>query len=278
MALPWETWEQHTGTLRPGQRKRVDHACGPGRTLLVSHEGERYRAYCFRCAEHGESPKIQLSPGELAARVKRLAEGDASIRHVGVPGARPVLPVPYVQATSLQDWPVKAKLWLLKAGLGAYEIAKLGAYFHPPSERVILPIYEGGELVFYQARSVDGRQPKYMAPAVDRARVIPKYGDAGPVVLTEDILSAFKIGLVARGWSCLGVVVKARLMAELMALDQEVLVWLDPDPPGQAGAAKIMKQLRAYGVPCRNIVSERDPKLHSRKEIECLLTSLPSAC
>lgn len=190
--------------------------------------------------------------------------------------------MPRVSAVS--EWPDRAALWLYKAGLGAYEIAQLGAYYHPPSDRVVLPVLDGsGTPVFWQARAVDNRQPKYMAPSVDRSRVLPRWGQAPSPTLTEDILSAFKVGLVGEGWALMGTRVSAHVLALLLARGCSVNVWFDNDLPpkfpvnrGQIMASRVMKQLRAYGIPCRNIVSEKDPKLHTRAEIKeylCALTA-----
>lgn len=172
---------------------------------------------------------------------------------------------------ALDDWPDSARLWLYKAGLGRAEIGQLGAYYHPPTDRVVLPLLDPatGMPVFYQARAVDKwRQPKYLAPAVGRDAVLARFGQDDSPTLTEDILSAFKIGLVSEGIAILGTRISAKVMAHLMSRKCKVNVWLDPDPAGQRGAAKIMAQLRAYGIQYRNIQSERDPKLHTRQEIK----------
>jgi len=182
------------------------------------------------------------------------------------------LPLPAVREVSA--WPAACRLWLYKAGLGRAEIGQLGAYYHPPSDRVVLPVLDPatGKPVFWQARAVDGRQPKYLAPAVDRSRVLPRYGSAAVPTLTEDILSAFKVGLVSEGWAVMGTRVNDFTMALLMQR-RRCNVWLDPDAAGQRGAAKIVKQLRAYNIEVRNIISPRDPKLMHRAQIKELLTA-----
>ena len=94
----------------------------------------------------------------------------------------------------LGEWPAAARVWLHHAGLGREEIGRLGATYDPRSQRVYLPVVEEGRLVFWQARALDGRQPKYLAPPVDKTAVLPRWGRAEEVTLTEDILSAFKVG------------------------------------------------------------------------------------
>ena len=51
----------------------------------------------------------------------------------------------------------------------------------------------------------------------------------------------------------------------------KVNVWTDPDPAGRKAAAKFTKQLSAYGLEVRVISSAKDPKLHTRGEIQEIL-------
>lgn len=197
------------------------------------------------------------------------------------------LPAP-VQADPT-EWPREAYLWFLKAGLGRHDIGRLGAYYHPPSDRVVLPVLDGsGRPVFWQARAFDGRQPKYLAPDIDRALVVPEFGTATSVTLTEDILSAYKVGQVGEGWSMLGTKLSDHVLTRLMQRHTQqpgftVNVWLDNDLPplhqinrGQVAARKVLARLRAMGIPARNIVSPKDPKLMSLGQIKDYLHVLQS--
>jgi DNA primase len=265
------SWSAHAADLEPGRSKRADHDCGSGRTLLVSREGNDYKAWCFRCNE----PGFIKGPEEtMAERLARLSEVRAAEGSMG----RAELPSPALRVVS--DWPDKASLWFYKAGLSKHDIGRLGAYYHAPSRRVVLPVRQGEEVVFWQARALDPHQlPKYMAPDVDKTRVLPKYGSAGRITLVEDILSAYKVGLVGEGWCLMGTSLSAFALAQLMKRKAPVNVWLDNDLPpkfpvnrGQIAAAKVVKQLRAMGLEVRNIVAPRDPKLMTRAEIEELIT------
>lgn len=264
------SWLPQAEALDVGQKRRVKHECGTDRIMLVSRDDTGYRAFCFRCNEPGFAPPPQESLTEKLARMDRQRSADTAIM-------RPELPEPRVYA--LDDWPAPARLWLYQAGLGRDRIGELGAYYHPPSDRVVLPVMERGEPVFWQARAVDGRQPKYMAPSADRTRVIPRYGSALNVTLTEDILSAFKVGTAGHeGWSLMGTRVSNHLLSRLLVRRARVNVWLDNDigpkfpvNRGQIAARKIGLQLRACGLEVRNIISPRDPKLMHREEIKELL-------
>lgn len=258
-------WLTEAQAVRVGGRDRVDHDCGPGRTLIVSHEVKGYRAWCFRCNEGGfVGKKPTLS--DLVALRRRSSE-EAALRH------DPSLPTPMVQDP--RQWPAAARLWLYRAGVHDRLITELGIYYHEPTQRVILPVVEEGRVTYWQARAVHkGQQPKYINPPVDRDAVLPRYGTGDTIVLTEDILSAIRVGRVTEAWSLMGTSMKAPVLARLTKDPRPVAVWLDPDDAGRSGAAKIMRTLRTLGIECRTIESARDPKLLSTQEItECLSSS-----
>jgi hypothetical protein len=290
MHLDQGTWLPQASALSPGRRARVNHDCGPGRTLLIRHDDDgSFHAWCFRCGEGGyHRPERTLA--ELVAASTKLREADASLGR-GSTGHGCALPEP--REYSLDAWPVAARLWLYRAGIGKAEAAKLAAFHHAPTERVVVPVWSAGTprsapADFYQARAYQpGRQPKYLGPdhrppwlvACFQGRVDTGDGHDGRrghqpprVVLTEDILSAFKISLTGEeAWPVMGTSVPASYVAELMRRGVQAVTWLDPDAAGRKAAARYGKQLRAYGVPVRDIVSARDPKLHHLQDIKEIL-------
>ena len=246
--------------LPVGHSMRADHDCmGVSQgTLMISREVGKLSAYCFRCHEHGS----QILTENFQEKLDRLnheraadAEAVASV----------ALPSPQVH--ELADWPRDAALWLYKSGFSPSMIEKLGAYYCPSLGRVVLPVMEGGVPVFWQARSVN-RKPKILSPRAPRGGLVAKFGVGDTVVLCEDILSAFKVGQVTEAWALMGTGLLPHPLAELMYRKPTVLVWLDSDKPGQDGATKIMKTLRAYGLTVRNIITPKDPKLYDRKFIK----------
>jgi len=118
---------------------------------------------------------------------------------------------------------------------------------------------------------------------VDKAEVLCSWGSAPSPTLCEDILSAYKIGLVGEGWSLLGTKVSPKIIRMLIERGGRVNVWMDNDLPprhsinrGQIAARKIIATLNAYGIKTRNIVSDRDPKLLFREQIKELLDEASS--
>ncbi|WP_175106461.1 toprim domain-containing protein [Pararobbsia alpina] len=166
-------------------------------------------------------------------------------------------------------------MWLYKAGISNAEIEGLGIYWNRYMQRVVIPVRdELGHVVYWQARTLDKTNPKkYLNPHVDKRRLVAKFGSGSLLVLTEDLLSAYKVatrGNVA-AWCLLGTKITDFIATGILASGKPVTVWLDPDAAGQTNATKIIKQLRAYGVTVRNVVSEKDPKLLGREEIEWTL-------
>jgi DNA primase len=125
---------------------------------------------------------------------------------------------------------------------------------------------------FWQARAWQaGRSPKYLGPAPRPPSLVALWGSAEVPTLTEDILSAMKVGMVGEGWAVMGTSVSPAILGALLARGGRVNVWTDPDPAGRKAASKITKQLLGFGLEVRNILSQRDPKLHHLSEIKEIL-------
>lgn len=110
--------------------------------------------------------------------------------------------------------------------------------------------------------------PKYIGPTPRPASLLARFGSGRVPTLTEDILSAMKIGKAGHlGMPILGTSLSNAYRVELLRIG-ECNVWTDPDAAGRKAATKIIRQLSGWGVACRNIVSARDPKKHTIDEIK----------
>ena len=269
MALANEGWLPEAKRLRVGTKRRVPHDCGDGTVMIVEHKLDKYTAWCFRCSEGGFVRKEPTLSDMVEAR-RRTAQ-DASLSHATA------LPVPTV--TSPREWPREARLWLYRAGFNDHRIQELGIYYHPPTQRVVLPVVDEGEVVYWQARAVmKGQAPKYIGCSASKATVIPKYGEGECIVLTEDMLSAMKVGQVMEAWSLLGTSPSTHMLAQLVQDGRPVLGWLDSDEAGRRAAHKLMEELRRMNIPCADIVTDLDPKLLSRAEITQRIESAGRHC
>lgn len=249
--------------LQDGRSRRVNHDCGEGRTLKLSREGPALRAYCWRCNDGGIH-RVEESLADRILRLNAASANDAALR--SEPGVMPE------GLTDPSEWPAKARLWFARAGLHSGDIGALRAVYSPATGRVVLPCGGG----FWQARALDkGQVPKYLAPLT--GKVYPRYGKGERITLTEDILSAYKVGKVGEGWCMLGTSLPSELLAAIISDGRPVNVWLDNDLPplhlsnrGQIAARKVLAKLRSVGVVARNIVTMQDPKLTKLDEIRKL--------
>lgn len=245
--------------LDPGRRTRIEHSCGDGRTLIVSMDHKGISAYCFRCHKKGYIPTER----SLAERIAALSEANewdgAAQESLELPGPGKLDP---------QDWPDKPRVWLYQAGFSNDEIRRHGWYWNPRLERVILPVKVDGKTIYWQGRGFDPGRPKALNPTVNREGLVAKYGHGGVLCLTEDILSAAKVGAVTEAWALLGTVVTDKVLAAVVARASRVALMLDDDPAGRAGARIASARLALLGLDVKQIYFGRDPKLVARSEIK----------
>lgn len=264
--LESNAWLQHAQTLHEGGSRKIPHDCGAGDCLHINHKREGWSAYCYRCGHKRFIPRPAESLTEKLARLQRIQAAEADVT------ASPSLPMPAEYEPNL--WPLAARVWLYKAAISNVEIKALGIYWNTRSSRVVIPVSDAeGQVVYWQARTLDKTNPKkYLNPRVDKRRLVAKYGNGPAVVLTEDILSAYRVSRAGfEGWCLLGTKLNDHTAASLIKCCRPVVVWLDPDSAGQTAATQIIKRLRAYGVTVHNVVSDRDPKLLPREVIEWTL-------
>ncbi len=264
--LPDSDWLHHAERLKVGTRTRVAHECGEGTPLLISREHDKSTAFCFRCGGTG----FKREHESIEAKLARIHSEQTSERRVR---ATVELPEPRVYDT--REWPLDAKVWFFKFGISLLMIQELGLYWCPAIGRVVLPITEGGHLVYWTARS-QTRAPKWLTPDVPKAGLVAKYGvgKGDTIVLCEDPLSAFKVSMVTEAWSLLGTKIHNSVLAALVGRGGKVATWLDDDTgrsngsnPGQEAAAKIGARLSAFGLHHRNITSPFDPKAYGLEYI-----------
>lgn len=253
-----------------GTRLRMPHAgCSVGDALMVSKTDKGVNAWCFLCKQPGMF--VPAPPESLAhklARINSQSAVDATLQKTKA------LPLPKVENPS--EWPLEARLWLYKAGINNADIMASGIYYHSGSSRVVIPVYHGSTLVYWQARGFEKDMPKYLnPPSGERGSIVAQWpGDKRCLVLTEDWLSGYRVhratGLEVN--ALLGTYLNDTIAGKIINGGYEtVAVWLDGDKPGQDSARVILKKLRAFNIPAINIVTQKDPKLYSNREIKEIL-------
>lgn len=240
--------------------------------MIVSNGKRGYTGYCFRCQEplfeaHGMFTLEQLAQRKLEMELIQSKE----------------VVLPHDFTTEI---PVHEAVWLYRASIDTSLASAYGLGYSPSLRRVVLPVYFGGNLEAFTARSTTSK-PKYIEKAVDGSVVfhskpelrlpsaIGQYTKPD-IVLVEDNLSAIRVGRVAKqAVSLMGTSCNATQMARIfersgLRVDgvASVAVWMDPDPPGKSASRTLCSSLRLVGHEVREIHSTKDPKLLSYREIK----------
>lgn len=264
-------WLATAKTLPAGRRIRIE-CCAQDKSMLVSNEERGYRAYCFRCGPRGFVAHGDFSIDQL----KRRREEFALLQEANVR-------LPHDFTTEI---PTNEAVWLYRAGISTEIARHYGFGYSAHLRRVVLPVWSSGELAGFTARSTIGAKPKYIERArngsvvfhADPAIALPATEDwpegSGPdLVLTEDILSAVRVGRIAkRCVALLGTSANAEQLSEVLQGAASVAIWLDPDRPGRVAAQKLERTLALHGYKTKRIRSEQDPKYYSNREIRRLLS------
>lgn len=240
-----------------GQQVRVK-CCGGNKSAIISHTERGHSFHCFRCGSSEFTKHGVRSIQNIAA-----SKAFAATRKGGVV----LLPDDF--CTNI---PVRFTTWFTKYGISPEYAAEHGFGWSDDMQRIVIPVYWNGTLLTYQARAVHtGQLPKYLTPSfasAGRGMFLCGNKQTNNVVLTEDILSAMKIGRAGKyAASLMGCEITHERAAWIIKARKSVSIWLDPDNAGQTGARKIARKLELYGIECRNILSEYDPKGHTLDEI-----------
>jgi DNA primase len=250
-----------------GSDARIEHWCGDGQVIKISHTNKGYSAYCFRCGSKGFTPieRKTLSDFDILKQEEAVAELSQTMR----------LPNDFTQ-----EIPTEHALWLFRAGLHMDRIRASGFGYSSRLARVVLPVYDNGVLVYIQARATmyPEQKPKYLnikGAAKDDIiyQCTPEQhleGYRDTVVVTEDILSANRVGEVCNAISILGTKL-SNGQALKLAKYSKVLWWLDGDDAGISGARKGSSSLQ-FLVGVQHIIrTPKDPKCYSSRHIRNIL-------
>jgi hypothetical protein len=260
------TWLDLARDLPLGHKTRVKCTqCGTDdKSLIVNHSSKAYNAYCFRCGDNPFEMKGELTLQELS-KIKELNE-DAIKQRLPIS-----LPEDYTTTI-----PLAGRLWLYSGGITESVWKKYAIGYSETLRRVILPVFDTkGKLIWYQCRAVlRGQTPKYIQPSEDRSSILffsTRDTNNKMVVIVEDILSAIRVGEATGLPTCslLGTKITTA-QANTLSEYEKVCTWLDSDKAGVTGAYNVRKAVGLL-TETKNVVTEKDPKCYSNKEIKEVL-------
>ena len=264
------SWLDQAKQLSEGKKSRIQ-CCKSDRSMIISNSNSGYGAYCFRCGfnefePHGERSISQILKGRAEIEFKRS-------RSIHLPFDS----IPICNNTCSEE----SQAWILKSGI-SLDIAAdgYGICYSPKMDRVILPVYHGEHLLYMQARALNGQEPKYINTTMPTENVLfwaENWRKDAQIVITEDILSAIKVGCINVACSILGTNMTAERAYKITLEYDKILLWFDNDEAGERCRKTSRKQLELQGIEyIRDIRTDKDPKYYSHKEIqeiinECLI-------
>lgn len=255
-------WREIAQALPQGSkvRTRCSDQCGKDNSQIVSHTIKGISRKCFRCGA-SEFEFHGTRPIALIERHKK----ERAVLH----SKETKLPADY----SI-DVPPSAAVWYYQYGISA-ELARLyGIGYTEELDRVVLPVFEDGVLTAVQMRAVDpNRKPKYLNPEGPKvsSALFQSAPGTGVTVVTEDILSAIKVGRVHHATSTLGTNMTDARAAKIASRFHKAFLWYDGDRAGRKGLLRAKNQLTLLGVEVVQIKTENDPKTYSLDEIRSIL-------
>ena len=224
---------------------------------------------CHDCGQKGYTPATARSPAQTIAFIKQWTTGDAEnaiVRDIKLP------------PDTTNKLPTEARVWLKKYGITPEEVDTFGIGWSESSQRLLLPVYKGGKLIYYQGRTfkpVTKSNPKYRNIRQSGAKsvfFIRGWDNVSPIqslCIVEDIISAIKVGRHMPTLALLGSYFPSDIYP-LYRLVKEVHIWLDEDKYLTAikEARKVSSNI---GIRAHVITTPLDPKENRDGEIERVL-------
>lgn len=226
--------------------------------------------HCFACGYKGNLLS-RFNVYRSKSQVAREKLKEHIIKHVSQNNG---LQMP----ASAEPWPIKYR------GISLETYTKFRAFTHSEfAERIVFPIYDvTGKIVLFQARSLDGAEPKYVfyprhiSPPLFPLPVKPILNS---IVLVEgifDVLNLYDKGItnVVTSFGTQGLTEDKISLLHMLGVTT-VYIFMDGDKPGQAAAEKLEKLVSGCGFSTENIVVwGKDPGELTTQEVESLKIKL----
>lgn len=245
--------------LSDGEQTKMNHPnCPSGRDrkqrLFVKRDGNKLLFYCHHCGLSGV-----YSHGERC-HIRRRATNKVVRK----------LYLPRDFTTDPDECHVKANVWFNKYGITDEEREHYQLGWSEQWKRAILPIYQRGQLIAFQARRLLDQDagPKYLTRKLeghDRPYFTAGWGEHlafDTMVVVEDMLSAIKVGRQFTTTAILNAVLSQDMVTGILRYKPtRVAVWLDDDNPAvRQSQRRIMRRVAPYADVLRVTGIGKDPK------------------
>jgi len=253
-----------------GQRVRVNHnssdCAGDSSSMVVERKRDGVYAKCFRCGCFGSNREGRVR-GFFDAK---KAESDVDVKH----GA---ITMPYDSQGDTREWPSKARVWIRRARVTDDEVKRYGISYSARLGRIVLPVYDDGNMVGYQARKIHESDvgPKYYTRTSEPERMVFTVDNSNhpdTIVLCEDVLSAIRVGRFVSAGAILGTSTSNYSLSLLTQDKKHAIIYLDYDNRVVINTSiKLKNKLELLLSKVDLIRTTKDPKTLSDTELESVL-------
>ena len=160
------------------------------------------------------------------------------------------------------------KKWEVSRKISGTFVALRGDF----ANRVIIPVYENGSIVYFQGRTLVGAEPKYLNPIVEKSNIIFNKELFNPekyIIVAEGLLDAKSIE-DNQGTTCLGASITDDFLTELYKYSRKgIIIALDNDSTGIKELKKLLKyskynnQLRYFLMPDKSVKDLNELKVNT---------------
>ena len=253
-----------------GGKVRVNHTSadcsGDSSSMTVERKRDGVYAKCFRCGCFGVNRE-----GRVRGFFDKEKSRDAiDVKHGDIT-------MPYDSQGDIKEWPSQARVWIRRARVTDEEVKRYGISYSRRLGRVVLPVYDSGNMVGYQARKIheedDG--PKYYTRTSEPERMVFTVANdnhTDTVVLCEDVLSAIRVGRFMPAGAILGTSTSDYSLKLLTQGKKHVIIYLDYDNRVVINTSiKLKHKLELLLKDVKLIRTDRDPKGLSDIELQDVL-------
>jgi len=176
------------------------------------------------------------------------------------------------------NYPQRALDWINQYELTENTLLLHDIVWSDSLQRLIFPIYSADRNIlgwqgrYFGSNSPENKKAKWFGRG-QLEQIFNILGTGNKLALTEDIVSAIKVamcGIMAMPlYGCRVGRERFKRLYNLYGDTVEVLVWLDPDKAREAVKEARLGSL--YGLSCRAILSQYDPKEHPYEDIKKIL-------
>jgi hypothetical protein len=248
--IPADEFRKDGEALNIDEQINVNHVMCPAgtdvrRRLYIRRTPEAVLAYCHNCGQHG----FVALRNTILPLADLLREHSTRLERECSPADALVLPEDMMSAPSL--WPDEFVKWVNKYGIQAdYLSARFDFGYSPSYNRLIMPVYENGRLVFWQGRGLSSTSPKYLSCQAHNKVVFEALSLSKKIttaVVCEDILSAIKCYLTfdskVDAFALLGTSADINVLRKKLDHYAVVHLFLDADRPGKMASTELTKRL-----------------------------------